>query len=155
METITIEQIKNNPNLDLSERRKMIGYQSDIDNICIASIKNEYEKWIKERTVVNDRTDYLLEQLLNGHILTNIECLEMICDDVKKIEEAKELEIIKNNIQKNNGITLEDLNTLCDKMELDNEVRNLLKMGFENKNLIVESYSNDDLVGDKNEERTI
>ena len=60
--TITIEQIKLNPNLDLSERTTKYSTKEKwskeyIEELALASIKQEYEYWANNRTNISERTD--------------------------------------------------------------------------------------------------
>ncbi len=148
---ITIDQIKENPNLDLSERINAYLSNSNFDfddakDLALATIKQEYEFWSNNRTVVSKRTDELLQKILNGHTLNNIESFEMICDDEKKVEEYSKFEILKNNIQKSNGISLDDFMELCFIIGFDTQTTYIIKSLFETQGLIIEQYNQDDQI---------
>ena len=144
-ETISIEQIKANPNLDLSERMNLYGDgfnfgEEQLKDLCIAGINADYTFLIKNRTVKNERTDQLIQQVLNGHILDKVEMFEMFCDDENKISNMRKFEDIKNNIEKNNCITYDNFDFLCKEMELDDKMSELMKTEFEKKGLIIDEY---------------
>jgi hypothetical protein len=148
---ITIDQIKENLNLDLSERINAYLSNSNFDfddakYLALATIKQEYEFWSNNRTVVSKRTDELLQKILNGHTLNNIESFEMICDDEKKVEEYSKFEILKNNIQKSNGISLDDFMELCSIIGFDTQTTYIIKSLFETQGLIIEQYNQDDQI---------
>ena len=145
MITITIEKIKNNPNLDLSERitkfsKEEKWSQTDLEELAIASIKQEYEFWANHRENISSRTDALLEQILNGHILNKSEEFEMICTDTDKVKEYLKYDNLKQRIIDNSGITLEDFNELCKTVGIDPKMEELIQKEFENKGLIIDSY---------------
>ena len=142
---ITIEEIINNPNLDLTERIIYFSQNNkwsseDLRELAIASIKQEYEFWIKRRENISPRTDELLKQILNGHILTKTEELEMVCSDQKMVEHYKLYEDLKQRISNNNVISYDDLYELCYEMGLDDKTTELMRLFFEQKGLAVPSY---------------
>ena len=143
--TITIEQIIENPNLDLSERINKLSQdkrwsKEDLKELAIASIKQEYEFWLNERKNVSARTDELLKKILDGHFLSKIEGFEMMCDDPEKVELYSKYESLKKRIKDNNGITLEDFYELCQVIGIDSEFIELIRIEFERKGLIIDSY---------------
>lgn len=143
--TIPIEQIKLNPNLDLNERRTIYSNDNkwtkeDLDDLAVAAIKQEYEYWSNNRTNISKRTDNMLQSILNGHILNNIESFEMMCDDPLKIQEYAKYEILKNKISDNNGISIEDFEELCSIIGFDFESANKIKEAFLQSGLIIEEY---------------
>ncbi len=143
--TITIEQIIENPNLDLSERINKFSQdkrwsKEDLKELAIASIKQEYEFWLNERKNVSARTDELLKKILDGHFLSKIEEFEMVCDDPKKVELYSKYESLKKRIKDNTGITLEDFYELCQVIGIDSEIIELIRLEFERKGLIIDSY---------------
>ena len=142
--TITIEQIKLNPNLDLSERTtkystKEESSKEDIEELALASIKQEYEYWANNRTNISERTDNMLQSILNGHILNNIEGFEMFCDDPVKVEKYTKYEILKKKISDNGGISLDDFNALCSTIGFDSNTTEQIKNAFLSRGLIIES----------------
>ncbi len=146
--TITIEQIKSNPKLDLSERitkYSSVGKWSseEVEYFAIASIKQEYECWANNRTNVSERTNNMLQNILNGHILDDIESFEMFCDDPVKVDEYTKYEKLKKRISDNNGITLEDFNSLCSTIGFDSDTIEKIKNEFTIRGLILETYNED------------
>ena len=144
--TINIDQIKDNPNLDISERiRRYLSQgkwtQEEIEEIAIASIKQEYEYWANNRTNISPRTDNMLLSILNGHILNKIEVFEMICDDPTKVEAYAKFERLKGRTSDNAGITLEDLNELCSIIGFDEQMSDAIRTGFADKGLIIDRYN--------------
>lgn len=139
-ETITIEEIKNNSNLNLSKR--ILKYSSE--DLAIASIKQEYEFWYKNRNNTSKEADEILIKILNGDIIDKIEEFELICDDINKIEQYRKMETIKQNISKSKGITYYDFTELCSIIGIDTYTTKQLEQEFINKGLIISSY-------DKNE----
>ena len=143
--TITIEQIIENPNLDLSERINKLSQdkrwsKEDLKELAIASIKQEYEFWLNERKNISTRTDEMLKKILNGHFLSKSEEFEMVCDDSKKVELYSKYESLKKRIKDNNGITLENFYELCQVIGIDSEIIELIRLEFERKGLIIDSY---------------
>ena len=142
---ITIEKIKSNPNLDLAERINKIakdkgGNADDLKELAIASIKQEYEFWLNKRENISSRTDEILNQVLNGHILSKSEEFEMFCADQEKIKEYSKYENLKKRIADNNGVTLGDFNELCKTIGFDSKTTELIKTEFENNGLLIDSY---------------
>lgn len=140
MKTITIEEIESNPNLDLSERISMYSKDSkwseeDLKELATASIKQEYEYWINNRTNVSERTDAMLKSILNGHILNNVEGFEMMCSDPKKIEQYSKYDALKQKAY-NEGITSEELSEICDMIGFDQNISDSIKNEFEERGLI-------------------
>ena len=147
--TITIEEIKTNPNLDLNERivkysQDKIWSDEDLEDLAIASIEQEYEYWVNNRTNISERTNTILTQILNGHIISNIEAFEMICDEPQKVEQYANLEKLKQRISSNNGISSDDFEFLCKIIGFDLETTKLIKQGYENNGLIIDSYQTED-----------
>lgn len=143
--TITIEQIKLNPNLDLSERIKLYSKEGkwnkdDLEELAVASIKQEYEYWANNRTNISERTDNMLQSILNGHKLDKIETFEMMCDDTLKVQEYAKYEMLKRNISDNNGISVKDFEKLCSVIGLDLKTANIIKEELEMRGLIIEEY---------------
>ena len=145
---ITIEQIIDNPNLDLTERinyyanNKNIAAE-DLTDLAIATIKNEYEYWFSHRTNKSDRTDTMLVSILNGHMLNNVEAFEMMCDDMNKVKEYSKYEFLKKRISDNNGITKDDFDNLCAIMEVDNDTKLQMEEEFNKNGLIIEEYADE------------
>lgn len=135
-ENITIEEIKNNPYLDLSKR--ILKYSSE--DLALASIKQEYEFWYKNRKNTSKEGNEILIKILNGNILDKIEEFELVCDDINKIEQYRKMETIKQNISKSKGITYSDFAELCSIIGIDLQTTKLLEQEFKNKGLIVQSY---------------
>ena len=147
--TISIEQIKANPDLDLSERINLYGNGANLNeeqlkDLCIARICADYTFLTKNRTIKSERTDYLIQQVLNGHILDKTEMFEMFCDDENKILSMRKMEDIQKNIENNNSITYDDFEYLCKEMELDSKMYNLMKTEFEKKGLLIDKYKQDE-----------
>ena len=146
--TISVEEIRSNPDLDLSERIiefQNKGYGSeDAEDLAVATIKAEYEYWANNRTNVSDRTDQFLKKILNGHHLDKYEGFEMICDDPEKVALYTEYEELKDRISKANGITEEDFDKLSVTFGFDPEQAIFIKESFRQRGQIVDSYENDD-----------
>ena len=143
--TITIEEIKNNINLDLSER--IVAYSKyknlnpeALEELAIATIKQEYEFWINNRTNISERTNRLLQSILDGHILNKLEAFEMVCDDPKQVEQYAKYETFKENVNNNNGVTLEDFEDICNTMGWDLQTIKIIQTEFERKGLIIDEY---------------
>ena len=144
-ETITIEEIKSNPNLDLTERINKFSKDkrwnaNDLKELAIASIKQEYEFWANKRDNISSRTDELLKQILNGHILSKSEEFEMVCTDEEKVNDYSKYEKMKQRIVDNNGVTLDDFNELCKTIGFDSKTAELIRTGFESRGKIIDSY---------------
>ena len=142
---ITIEEIESNPDLDLTERINKFSQDKrwnadDLKELAIASIKQEYEFWANKRKNISPRTDELLKQILTGHILSKSEEFEMICTDQKKFKEYSQYENLKKRIVDNNGITLDDFNELCKNIGFDSKTTELMRIAFESRGLIIDSY---------------
>ena len=143
--TITIEEIKNNINLDLSER--IVAYSKyknlnpeALEELAIATIKQEYEFWINNRTNISERTNRLLQSILDGHVLNKLEAFEMLCDDPKQVEQYAKYETFKENVNNNNGVTLKDFEDLCNTMGWDLQTIEIIQTEFERKGLIIDEY---------------
>ena len=67
----------------------------------------------------------------------------MICDDQEKIKEYSKYEILSQQIADNNGITLDDFNELCKTIGFDSKTTELIRMEFESRELIVDSYKDE------------
>ena len=149
MATITIEEIKANPNLDLSERKRKFSNNprwtdKDLEELAIASIKREYEFWSTKRENISPRTDALLNQILNGRILSKSEEFEMVCTDSEIVEKYSKYEELSQRITDNNAITLDDFNELCETIGFDSVTTELIRSAFESRGLFVESYEHHD-----------
>ena len=143
--TITIEEIEANPELDLSERINKFSQDKrwsndDLRELAIASIKQEYEFWANKRENISSRTDELLKQVLNGHILSRSEEFEMICDNQEKIKEYSKYENLNQQIADNGGISLEDFNELCKTIGFNSKITELIRAGLESQGKIIASY---------------
>ena len=143
--TISIDEINNNPNLDISERLANLKNkykdkysEDDLKGIVIASIKQEYELFANNRINFTKEADDLLEKIKNGCELSNKEAFILNCDDPQIISEYSKFDDIKNRIQDNNAITLDDFNFLCEAMKLDPHTKRLLEIGYKSKGLISE-----------------
>ena len=143
--TISIEEINNNPNLDISERLAKLKNkyndkysEDDLKSIAIASIKQEYELFANNRINFTKEADDLLEKIKNGGELSKKEAFILNCDDPQIISEYSKFDDIKNRIQDNNAITLDDFNFLCEAMKLDPHTKRLLEIGYKSKGLISE-----------------
>ena len=64
----------------------------------------------------------------------------MVCDDSKKVELYSKYESLKKRIKDNNGITLENFYELCQSIGIDSEIIELIRLEFERKGLIIDSY---------------
>ena len=79
--TISIDEIKKNPSLDLSERKAMFAKKSpnmtdeDLEELALASIKNEYEYLVNSPDVPS--IEYIQTQILNGHVFSQDELLKI------------------------------------------------------------------------------
>lgn len=142
--TITIEEIKANPNLDLSQRIALFASDerwngTDLEELAIASIKQEYEYYantLGDKPYINT----ILSKVLNGHVFSQNELSEiMILDEDKRNEMIKYHEL-KDKVNENNGITLEDLNKVTEVMGIDSNTAELFRKSFEDSNLIIDSY---------------
>lgn len=143
--TITIEEIQANPNLDLRERINKLSQDkrwsvADLKELAITLIKQDYEFWANKRENISPRTDELLKQILNGHILSKTEVFEMVCSDQEKVEEYTKYEDLKQKVLDSNGITLEDFNQLCQTIGSDSKTTELIKTEFENKGFLIDSH---------------
>ena len=141
---ITIEEILANPNLDLSERiSKYIqeGMTEEIaKELALTLVKQEYDFWAGSRENVSPRTDAMLGSILDGHSLTQCEAFEMMCDDPEKVARYTYFTDLKQRISDNNGITLDDLNSLCNTIGIDSKSSEQIRQGLVGKGLIIDSY---------------
>ena len=157
--TITIEEIQANPNLDLRERINKLSQDKrwsadDLKELAIALIKQDYEFWANKRENISPRTDELLKQILNGHILSKSEEFEMVCSDQEKVEEYTKYEDLKQKVLDSNGITLEDFNQLCQTIGFDLKTTELIRAGFESRGKIIDSYQEKNNVATNNQKIT-
>ena len=143
--TISIDEINNNPNLDISERLANLKNkykdkysEDDLKGIVIASIKQEYELFANSRINFTNEADDLLEQIKNGGELSNKEAFILNCDDPQIISKYSKFDDIKKQIKEDNAITLNDFNFLCEAMKLDSHTKRLLEIGYKSKGLISE-----------------
>lgn len=143
--TISIEEINNNPNLDISERLAKLKNkykdkysEDDLKSLAIASIKQEYELFANNRINFTKEADDLLEKIKNGGELSDRDAFILNCDDPQIISEYSKFDDIKNRIQDNNAITIDDFNFLCEAMRLDPYTKKLLEIGYKSKGLISE-----------------
>lgn len=141
--TISIDEINNNPNLDISERLANLKnkykdkYSEDnLKGIAIASIKQEYELFANSRINFTKEADDLLEKIKNGGELSNKEAFILNCDDPQIISKYSKFDDIKKQIKEDNAITLNDFNFLCEAMKLDSHTKRLLEIGYKSKGLI-------------------
>lgn len=141
--TISIDEINNNPNLDLSERLANLKNkykdkysEDDLKSLAIASIKQEYELFANNRINFTKEADDLLEKIKNGGELSNKEAFILNCDDPQIISEYSKFDDIKKQIKEDNAITLNDFNFLCEAMKLDSHTKRLLEIGYKSKGLI-------------------
>ena len=141
--TISIDEINNNPNLDISERLANLKNkyndkysEDDLKSLAIASIKQEYELFANNRINFTKEADDLLEKIKNGGELSNKEAFILNCDDPQIISEYSKLDDIKKQIKEDNAITLNDFNFLCEAMKLDSHTKRLLEIGQKSKGLI-------------------
>lgn len=141
--TISIDEINNNPNLDLSERLANLKNkykdkysEDDLKSLAIASIKQEYELFANNRINFTKEADDLLEKIKNGGELSNKEAFILNCDDPQIISEYSKFDDIKKQIKEDNAITLNDFNFLCESMKLDPYMKRLLEVGYKSKGLI-------------------
>lgn len=141
--TISIDEINNNPNLDISERLANLKNkyndkysEDDLKSLAIASIKQEYELFANNRINFTEEADDLLEKIKNGGELSNKEAFILNCDDPQIISEYSKLDDIKKQIKEDNAITLNDFNFLCEAMKLDSHTKRLLEIGYKSKGLI-------------------
>ena len=141
--TISIEEINNNPNLDISERLAKLKNkykdkysEDDLKSLAIASIKQEYELFANNRINFTKEADDLLEKIKNGGELSDRDAFILNCDDPQIISEYSKFDDIKKRIQDNNAVTLDDFNFLCETMKLDSHTKRLLEIGYKSKGLI-------------------
>lgn len=140
--TISIEEINNNPNLDISERLAKLKNkykdkysEDDLKSLAIASIKQEYELFANNRINFTKEADDLLEKIKNGGELSDRDAFILNCDDPQIISEYSKFDDIKNRIE-DNTVTLDDFNFLCEAMKLDSHTKRLLEIGYKSKGLI-------------------
>ena len=140
---ISIDEINNNPNLDISERIANLKNkykdkysEDDLKGIAIASIKQEYELFANSRINFTNEADDLLEKIKNGGELSNKEAFILNCDDPQIISKYSKFDDIKKQIKEDNAITLNDFNFLCEAMKLDSHTKRLLEIGYKSKGLI-------------------
>ena len=141
--TISIDEINNNPNLDISERIANLKNkykdkysEDDLKSLAIASIKQEYELYANNRINFTKEADDLLEKIKNGGELSNKEAFILNCDDPQIISKYLKFDDIKKQIKEDNAITLNDFNFLCEAMKLDSHTKSLLEIGYKSKGLI-------------------
>ena len=141
--TISIDEINNNPNLDISERLANLKNkykdkysEDDLKSLAIASIKQEYELFANNRINFTKEADDLLEKIKNGGELSNKEAFILNCDDPQIVSKYSKLDDIKKQIKEDNAITLNDFNFLCEAMKLDSHTKRLLEIGYKSKGLI-------------------
>ena len=141
--TISIDEINNNPNLDISERIANLKNkykdkysEDDLKSLAIASIKQEYELYANNRINFTKEADDLLEKIKNGGELSNKEAFILNCDDPQIISKYLKFDDIKKQIKEDNAITLNDFNFLCESMKLDPHTKRLLEIGYKSKGLI-------------------
>lgn len=114
--TISIDEINNNPNLDISERLAKLKnkykdkYSEDDFKGIVIAIKQEYELFANNCINFTKEADDLLEKIKNGGELSNKEAFILNCDDPQIISEYSKFDDIKNRIHDNNTITLNDFN---------------------------------------------
>ena len=147
--TISIDEINNNPNLDISERLAKLKTkykdkysEDDLKSLAIASIKQEYELFANNRINFTKEADDLLEKIKNGGELSDRDAFILNCDDPQIISEYSKFDDIKNRIQDNNAVTLDDFNFLCETMKLDSHTKRLLEIGYKSKGLISDCSQN-------------
>lgn len=140
---ISIDEINNNPNLDISERIANLKNkykdkysEDDLKSLAIASIKQEYELYANNRINFTKEADDLLEKIKNGGELSNKEVFILNCDDPQIISKYSKFDDIKKQIKEDNAITLNDFNFLCEAMKLDSHTKRLLEIGYKSKGLI-------------------
>ena len=140
---ISIDEINNNPNLDISERMANLKNkykdkysEDDLKSLAIASIKQEYELYANNRINFTKEADDLLEKIKNGGELSNKEAFILNCDDPQIISKYLKFDDIKKQIKEDNAITLNDFNFLCEAMKLDSHTKRLLEIGYKSKGLI-------------------
>ena len=141
--TISIDEINNNPNLDISERIANLKNkykdkysEDDLKSLAIASIKQEYELFANNRIKFTKEADDLLEKIKNGGELSNKEAFILNCDDPQIISKYLKFDDIKKQIKEDNAITLNDFNFLCEAIKLDSHTKRLLEIGYKSKGLI-------------------
>ena len=140
---ISIDEINNNPNIDISERIANLKNkykdkysEDDLKSLAIASIKQEYELYANNRINFTKEADDLLEKIKNGGELSNKEAFILNCDDPQIISKYLKFDDIKKQIKEDNAITLNDFNFLCEAMKLDSHTKRLLEIGYKSKGLI-------------------
>ena len=146
--TISIDEIANNPNLDLTARINHFSQDkrwdsNDLEELAMASIKQDYEFWANKRENVSSRTDELLEEILNGHILSKSEMFEMICSEPETVQMHAKYDTLREKVSGNNGITIDDFYELCNIIGFDSKTTELLEFGFKSKGLIIDSYNDE------------
>ena len=150
--TVDIDEIKKNPNLDLSERMARFSENKrwasdDLSELALASIKQEYE-YMANSVPDFPHLDFVLEQILDGHDFTEeeftklrtLELKENGALDIEENAEVKRYNDLRKRIRDSNGITADDFNELCHTMELDSKTTEILHNAFKIKGLIIDSY---------------
>ena len=154
--TVDIDEIKKNPNLDLSERMARLSEDKrwdsdDLSELALASIKQEYE-YMANSVPDFPHLDFVLEQILDGHDFTEedftklraLELKENGTLDIEENAEIKRYNDLRKRIMESNGITADDFNELCQTMELDSKTAEILQYAFQSKGLIIDSYLEND-----------
>lgn len=143
--TISIQEIKDNPNLNLTDRilklRGMYGNNysnEELNDLAVALIKQEYEFYANSRINKSPEADAILEKIKNGGEISKKEGFILNCDDPKAIERYSKYEDLRDRIKNNSGISLEDLNFLFDTIGFNEEMRKQVKDEFERKGLITD-----------------
>lgn len=144
--TISIDEIKNNPNLDLSagiQKFAQSGKWSpeECAELAVASIKREYEYLANTRTNISPRTDAYLETIKNGGSLTRPELFELICSDLQKVATYAKYDELNTKIINNNGITRDDFDSLVSTIGFDQKTADEIRNQFMNEGKIIESYN--------------
>ena len=148
--TITKEEIISNEKLDLNEKinelnLKFPNYsEEEIKDFAISLIRQEYEFFANKREIISPRTDYLLEKIKSGHTLDRTETLEMFCDDEERINIHRKFETIRKNIKENNAVTRDDLEYLLNEGGYNESEKELIRMSFEARGLIIDSYKDEE-----------
>lgn len=143
--TISVQEIKNNPNLNLTG--KILKLKEDygrnyndeeLKDFAIALIKQEYEFYANSRINKSPEADAILEKIKNGDEITQKEGFILNCDNLETIEKYSKYYDLKDRIKNNNGISLDDLNFLFNNIGIDEQLRKQIQDGFERKGLIVD-----------------
>ena len=143
--TIKIEEIKSNPNLDLTDRiddfmKKGWG-REDAEELALASIKGEYEYYANHYENLPSCAE-ILGRILDGKILSESELADLFVGNLKVDENISKYNQLSKKVNDNDGITLSDFYELCETACFSKEDTEKIREGFEQSGKIIDSYSN-------------